>query len=80
MELNSPMVVAAIPTPRHGAELMGWIKEAEDAEVGRIMNLSHAELVAEARARGEDPAEIVAEVSEIIQRAKTEAYRRAKFL
>ena len=57
---------------------MSWITEAEDAEVARIMRLSHAELVAEAHARGEDPKKIVAEVDDIIQSAKAEAVRRSK--
>ena len=57
---------------------MIWITEAEDAEVARIMRLSHAELVAEAHARGEDPKKIVAEVDDIIQSAKAEAGRLSK--
>lgn len=53
-----------------------WITEAEDAEVNRILRLSHKELVAEIEARGENVAEILAEVHEIYGRAKREAYAR----
>src|SRR5215469_7341457 len=55
-----------------------WISEAEDAEVDRIMRLSHAELVAEATARGEDPDEAVRWVNDVIQRAKRAAYEEQK--
>ncbi len=55
---------------------MSWITAAEDAEVNRILRLSHKELVAEIEARGESVAEILAEVHEIYGRAKREAYAR----
>lgn len=55
-----------------------FLDAMDDAEVDRIMRMSHAELVAEVRARGEDPDQVIREVSETIQRAKVEAYRRQK--
>jgi hypothetical protein len=54
-----------------------WIIEAEDAEIGRIMRLPYTELVAEITARGENPAEVLAFIDDIIQRSKAEAYRQA---
>jgi hypothetical protein len=58
--------------------MASWVEDAETAEINRIMRLSYDELCAEARARGEDPAEIVAKVGEIIGRAKADAHLRQK--
>lgn len=56
-----------------------FLDAMDDAEVDRLMRMPYAELVAEVHARGEDPEQIIREVTEIIQRAKAEAYRRQKF-
>ena len=53
-----------------------WITEAEDAEVARILRLTHKELVAEIKARGENEADVLARVRAIYFRAKREAYER----
>ena len=55
-----------------------WITKADDTEVNRILALSHAELLAEIAARGENPAEILVQVNCIYSRAKAEAYRRQR--
>jgi len=55
-----------------------WLDAADDAEVDRIMRLSHADLVAEAKERGEDPAATVEWVNRVIQEAKRAAYEEAK--
>jgi len=55
-----------------------WITKADDAEVNRILALSHSDLLAEIAARGENPAEILEQVSRIYSNAKAEAYRRQR--
>ena len=49
-----------------------------DVEIDRLMRLSYADLRAEFIARGEDPDKEIAKVTAIIDRAKADAYRRAK--
>lgn len=48
----------------------------DDAECKRILAMSHDEIVAYIRERGEEPADIEAEVDRIIGAAKVDAYRR----
>ena len=52
-----------------------FLDALDDMEVDRILRLSHAELVAEIRARGEDPDKILREIDQVIMRAKRDAYR-----
>ena len=56
-----------------------FLDDLDDMEVDRILRLSHAEIVAEIKAHGEDPDKIVREINETIQRAKRDAYREQKF-
>lgn len=48
----------------------------EDAECERIMKMTLAEIIAEIRAQGRDPIEVISEVDRVICAAKVEAYRR----
>jgi hypothetical protein len=55
-----------------------FLEMLDEIEVERILNMSHAELVEEIKARGENPDKIIREIDETIQRAKRFFYEAEK--
>lgn len=58
--------------------MSAFLAALDEIEVERILGLTHVELVAEIKARGEDPDKIIREIDETIQRAKRYCYEAEK--